>query len=218
MGLWYSLGRELAGAWRSVSYDVNQQVSSHRAAKLAMADTAELARPYLRRVVAQRQQRHLAATTGVALLVAGGAAGTYLAVAGGLAALTADPLDQPVAAPAPPAVEQTRLGAPRTAAPSAGTREGRPARRPAPVPAPLLAEPALIAGTSAAVPSRQAESTPTPSGSPTPSPNASPTPLPNASPSPSAVRPSPSYSAVYTDKLGRTTGTPSWVGRTGTER
>ena len=42
VGLWKTVRREVAGAWRSARYDVDRHVGHHRAIKLRQAETAEI--------------------------------------------------------------------------------------------------------------------------------------------------------------------------------
>jgi hypothetical protein len=102
LNLWHALRRECVGAWRSVRYDVH----THRATKLRGAFTEEF-EPGRPRVPAQSR---LIPVSGVALLLAGGTAGAFLAISGGLAALDTGtpPPDRPatVAAGPEPVVSQ----------------------------------------------------------------------------------------------------------------
>jgi hypothetical protein len=102
VGLWNSVRREVIGVVRSARYDVNRHVGMHRAKKLCHADTAEFAV----REIRTHHRRRMVTAGGVGLLVAGGAAGTYLAVVGSIAALTAGVADQPPAPVAAPAARQ----------------------------------------------------------------------------------------------------------------
>ncbi|GIJ68669.1 hypothetical protein [Virgisporangium ochraceum] len=79
MNLWHALRRECAGAWRSVRYDL----ATHRSARLAGAYTEEF-QPSDPPVPAPSR---LVPLTGVTLLLIGGAAGAFLAISGGLAAI-----------------------------------------------------------------------------------------------------------------------------------
>jgi hypothetical protein len=187
VGLWHTVRREVAGAWRSARYDVLRQIGVYRAAKLLTAETTELARADLigyrhRQRSGVRSPQRVVATTGVALLVAGGAAGTYLAVAGGLAALTADPLAPTVAAPAPPAMSASRPA-------SAGTAAKRAVpRRPAPQPA--LIQPRTATGPNPVTEVDQATviTTPSPGHEPEATPTSPPSEPPvSSSPSPSVT-------------------------------
>jgi hypothetical protein len=185
VGLWHTVGREVAGASRSARYDVLRQLGLYRAAKLLTAETTELARAdfiaYRHRHRSGVQPPHrVVAATGVALLVAGGAAGMYLAVAGGLAALTADPLAPTVAAPAPPAVTAARPASTGSAA-----KRSVPRR---PAPQPVLIQPRTITGPDPVTAVGEATGT---APKPSHEPEAAPTSTPLASPSPSpSVTPS----------------------------
>jgi len=237
VGLWKTVRREVAGAWRSARYDVDRHVGHHRAIKLQRAETAEIV---VREIVWQRRpspgrhhrspdlpwagrrpatsvqdkavpgkavpgkgvpgkampstallqktgkagqprrepRRRAVATTGVALLVAGGAAGTYLAVAGSLAGVNAnasgsDPVGtQPMAAvpnqlPTNATTPKAQRNHRRAAAAPAKPADIRPV-----VPPPLTTAAATAA---APTPTQSIEATPTPSETPTPSPSVSPT-------------------------------------------
>jgi hypothetical protein len=199
--LWLKVHREVAGAWRSACYDVARHATRKRVVRLRMAETADFGPRHHRGQHVMRSsyrsrpaRSRAAATTGVALLVAGGAAGTYLAVAGSLAALQAEPYDGPVAAPAAPA-------------PAAGSAPS--AIRP-PVPAPTQVRPQVRRTTAAPVLAMPevappvtlpAQQTTDPESTPTPSPSASPTA--STSPSPSVSSPSPSPSGTRHSKWGR---------------
>jgi hypothetical protein len=173
VGLWHTVRREVAGAWRSARYDVDRAVGRHRATRLRHAETTELSPRDL-----PRRRYRIASTGGVVLLVAGGAAGTYLAVAGSLTALRT-PVDvdaAPVAAPVEPS-SPIEIHPPAPAPAPKRVMAGRPGRRPAP--APVLANPVnspVVVVTSTA---RQPESTPT--ASPTPSPSVTPSSTPSES-------------------------------------
>jgi hypothetical protein len=170
--MWHTLRREMAGAWRSVRYDLD----SHRAAKLAGAFTEE----FEPSTHTGSGPSRLVPLTGVALLLAGGAAGAVLAINGGLSALGTDsppPLaDRPAAAATAGAAQQTA----QAAAPVQPSRPGTPprpdSRRSTPPPSPPFevgtptAAP-IVEGTDA-----PPSATPTPTGSagsPTGSPSVS---------------------------------------------
>ncbi|MGI5237142.1 hypothetical protein [Dactylosporangium sp. CA-139066] len=195
MGLWLKVHREVAGAWRSACYDISRHATRKRSVRLRMAETADFGPRHHRgqHVMRGPYRNRVAATTGVALLVAGGAAGTYLAVAGSLAALRPEPYEAPVAAPAAPAPAGGSPSAIRPPAP-APTQIRPQVRRT--TQAPVLAAPEIPAPVS--VPTQQTtapESTPTPSASPNPSET--------ASPSPSVSSSSPSPTATKSSKWGR---------------
>jgi hypothetical protein len=208
VGLWKTVRREVAGAWRSARYDVDRHVGHHRAIKLEQAETAEIVvrqivwqhRPSPHRrdrpvempwagrqprpvpaITPKAPRRRTVAATGVALLVAGGAAGTYLAVAGSLAGVKADahdPAGQPLAAPV----------SSKKSPVSASTPQARPDRHTHRRAAAAPAKPADIPPVAQPVPTptRSIEATPTPSASPastpTPSPSVSTTTTDDASP------------------------------------
>jgi hypothetical protein len=199
VGLWLKVHREVTGAWRSACYDMYRHVGRRRDVRLRMAETAEYG-PRSHRgqhVMRASTRSRAAATTGVALLVAGGAAGTYLAVAGSLAALQPEPYEAPVAAPAAPAVAPNP--APSLIRPPAPQpTQVRPQVRRTTEPPQVLAMPEIPAPVE--VPTQQTtepESTPTPSATP------SATPSETASPSPSVTASSPSPSPTKRSKWGR---------------
>jgi hypothetical protein len=200
--LWLKVHREVAGAWRSACYDMYSHASRRRSVRLRMAETAEYGPRHHRgqHVMRASNRSRAAATTGVALLVAGGAAGTYLAVAGSLAALAPEPYEAPVAAPAAPT--PGALDAPSLIRPPAPQpTQVRPQVRRT-VPPQVLAMPEVPAP--ATVPTQQ---TTDPESTPTPSPSATPaaTPTETASPSPSVSSPSPSPSWTKRSKRGQST-------------
>jgi hypothetical protein len=133
--VWHTLRREYAGAWRSVRYDL----ASRRAAKLAVAFTEEFAPgtppvPTPSRVVP---------LTGVALLLAGGAAGAFVAISGGLAAVDSAPpapTPPPAAAPAEPGTGTTTPSAAPSQAPARRPGTNR-TPGPGPIPAPIVSVP-----------------------------------------------------------------------------
>ena len=135
--MWHALRRECTGAWRSVHYDL----ASRRAAKLAGAFTEEFA-PSSPPVPTPSRLVPLA---GVALLLAGGAAGAFVAISGGLAAVTAD--DRPAACRPAAAAPDPGYGI-GTTTPSIPPSQP-PARRPGvyrtpqpgPAPAPAVTSP-----------------------------------------------------------------------------
>ena len=212
MGLWRTVRREVTGAWRSARYDVDRHIGHHRATKLQRAETAEMVvrqivwqnrpspRPHHRstelpwagrRPAAplsplpqpKKPRRRAVATTGVALLVAGGAAGTYLAVAGSLVGMNADaqePVGPPLAAPATPTTVPAAASTPRATTSPAQRSHRRAAAAPIqPADIPPVGPPAAPA------PTKSIEATPTPASTltadPTPSPSASATPSPSVS-------------------------------------
>jgi hypothetical protein len=165
VSLWDALHRECSGAWRSVRYDM----ATRRAAKLAGAFTEEFA-PSGPPVPTPSR---LVPLTGVALLLAGGAAGVFVAISGGLAAVTTDE-PQPSSAPAAAAPAPTSAapnGNPSGAAPSQPPPRRPGAARtpePGPVPAPILSIPVTEGSVLPTDPSVEASSV-----SPEPSPSAS---------------------------------------------
>lgn len=163
MSLWHAMHRECTGAWRSVRYDL----ATRRAAKLAGAFTEEFA-PSGPPVPTPSR---LVPLTGVALLLAGGAAGVFVAINGGLAAVTAEdpqPSSPPAVAAAAPA--------PASVAPPSTPPSRPPARRPGavrtpepgPAPAPALSIPVTEGSVLPTGPSVEASS-----ASPEPTPSAS---------------------------------------------
>lgn len=130
---------------------------------------AEPAKP----VAPIKQRRRAVATTGVALLVAGGAAGTYLAVAGSLVGVNHDRQDPPLAAPKDPkAPKESPVSSHTTTSP---TQRSHRAAAPAPI-KPADIRP-VVPPAPAPAPSKSIEATPTPSATtsatPTPSPSVS---------------------------------------------
>jgi hypothetical protein len=198
VGLWRIVRGELGGTWRSARYDVHRRLAVRRALRLASAETTELpgaavtmAAPRRRRPATRRpygeppRPRRMVASTGVALLVAGGAAGTYLAVAGTLTALTRVPPVPSAGGPAPQPVVATE--AHRLPASTAGRRvpaaPARPIRGTSAEPA---ANPVLPAPTTAGAPTTEGSPAATSSETPSPSPSAPPSSSPEPSPSVSA--------------------------------
>jgi hypothetical protein len=192
VGLWLKVHREVTGAWRSACYDVYRQVSRRKLAQLLTDETTEFAARHRARDVPRRPRR-VAATSGVALLVAGGAAGTYLAVAGSLTALRMPPPVSVAAAAAPTFTAPDVAGAAGSTAVEAPPTHARPQVRRSAAP-PVLAMPA-------APPPAGGPTTNTPESTPTPS--ASPSPSVPASASPSASAPSPTRTASKTPKQGQ---------------
>jgi hypothetical protein len=255
VGLWHSVRREVAGAWRSARYDVDRRVGAHRQQRFAQAETAELVRQVVwRRPAAHRRgpgeapsprrrtpaemaainaamhiempwagrrstegspatgtprhaqgpatppweqpqqkpvhrRRKVAAAAGIGMLVAGGAAGTYLAVAGTLVGVIPDGSDgtvPPVAAPALPGVPSGASPQENQAGPNNHPADHAPrAAAPAPISVDDDSRAALPVSTPAP---RVPESTPTAPTSPAPTPSLSVTPShsPTAVPTPSA--------------------------------
>ncbi|GGM80615.1 hypothetical protein ACFFX1_48760 [Dactylosporangium sucinum] len=192
MALWHKVRRELAGAWRSARYDVTRHRRRRLMVRLAGAETAEFGpRGHRGLHVAKRPPRRIAAGAGVALLVAGGAAGTYLAVAGSLTALRPGPAQPPAAQPAAPAPATATVPVPRTN-PLPNPTQPRPqVRRTTPkqvIALPPIGQPQPVPTTN------EPESTLTPSPSPSES---------SPSPSPSVRDVSPSSSASKHPKWGQ---------------
>jgi hypothetical protein len=197
VGLWRIVRGELAGAWRSARYDVHRHLEERRELRLATAETTELPgasvvraapRPRLtpRRPHGEPPRpRRVLANTGVALLVAGGAAGTYLAVAGTLTALTRNPAVPSAAGTAPQpqvATEARRLptSVPGRRAPAAPARPLHGAT------AQPAANPVVPAATTAGAPTTEGSPAATGTDTPCPSPSAQPSTSPEPSPSVSA--------------------------------
>ncbi|WP_426506549.1 hypothetical protein ACPPVO_51335 [Dactylosporangium sp. McL0621] len=196
MRLLLKVHREVAGAWRSACYDMYRHANRRRAVRLRMAETAEYGPRHHRgqHVMRASNRNRAAATTGVALPVGGGAAGTYLAVAGSLAALQTEPYEAPVAAPAAPA-PGTGSAPSLIRPPAPQPTQVRPQVRRTTPPA-VLAMPEVPAP--ADVPTQQ---TTDPESTPTPSPSA--TPSETTGPSPSVSSSSPSPSPTKRSKWGR---------------
>src|SRR4051812_1219155 len=187
MNMWNAVHREMSGAWHSLRYDLDL----HRAAKLASAYTEELNPP---EAVASARTRAVA-RWGVGMLFVGGAAGAYLAIGGGLAALGTDQAwfeaDQVgVASWAPQSAQADRQAPAQTA-----DRPGPPRR------IGTAAQPARPAAGTA----HQAAALPPLEGSPAPRLSPSAKPSPSTKPSPSA-KPSPGPSASAAPTHPATTG------------
>lgn len=172
MNLWHALRRECTGALRSVRYDL----ATHRAGKVAGAYTEEF-QPGPPVPTPSR----LVPLTGVTLLLVGGAAGAFLAISGGVAALggpEAPPRAQQYAAAA--SMSQSGADNPRSDATPVTPRRAAGGARPSPTPTPgastppAPAPPPVIEGTS-----------PVPSASVSPSAGSS---APSTSASPSAAQ------------------------------
>jgi hypothetical protein len=181
------LHREIVGAVLSIRYDLERRRHKRRADALARAETADYSRIALdprrpqrgpRLEPQRRQQRRVVAPAGVALLVAGGAAGTYLAVAGSLTAITTDPPGTPVAQPVPPTATSGPVATTGTS-PKRPAKVRRPDRRPAvPVPVPVPAVvvtpgPTVIPGGGTPENTKPPQPTPSASATATPTPTAS---------------------------------------------
>lgn len=192
MELWFNVHREVTGAWRSACYDIYRQLSQRKQTHLLTDETAEFA-VRNRAGSPPRRPRRVAATGGVALLVAGGAAGTYLAVAGSLTALRTPPAVA-IAAAEPTATAATRevTGNAPSLEPSAQPTAARPQPRRS-TPPPVLAMP--VAPPAKVPTSNSPESTPTPTASPSPSVS--------VGPSPSASVLSPTRTDPKTPKRGQ---------------
>ncbi len=197
MTLNFKLHREIVGAVLSVRHDREQRREKRRSDALAKADTADYSRIALdprrpqrgpRLQPQQRQQRRVVAPAGVALLVAGGAAGTYLAVAGSLTAITADPPGTPVAQPVPPASTSGPVTTTGTS-PRRPSHVRRPDRRPAiPVPAVVVTPGTATVIPGGGTPENTRPPEPTPSAAATPTPTPTSTPAASASASASPTR------------------------------
>jgi hypothetical protein len=193
---------ELTGAYRSLRYDLVRRSDP------AQERTDVLYPEYdAYEKEDRRQPRRLALAGGVGLVVAGGVAGTYFAVAGGLGALLAGtPATGNDSPPRPPAASPSAAGA-QPATPTAQTTvlDGSPPAGPArggagatpanhvPAAVPTKRVPAPVNSTVIALPS-------CPCDAPLPTPNA-PSPTPSDSPSPS---PSPSVNDSQTPWAGHT--------------
>jgi hypothetical protein len=200
MNMWRRTRTEMAGAWRSVRYDMGQRPAEPSAGpdvtSTGMSTFGGAVGP------ATGSPRRLVTVSAFGVLAAAGAAGTYFAVAGGLGALlTEKPAaaqPNPLAAAAPPAGDTSTasigLGpASRPDAPAPAATPVATAAAPAAVPSRVLPHGARVA------PERAKPAAPRPCACPAPpvptptdpvSPSASPSPSPSpsesASPSPSA--------------------------------
>jgi len=173
------IGQELAGAWRSVRYDVARRASPSRQPTEVL---------YPEYDAYQRPPRRWYAAVGLGALVAAGIAAVYVAVAGGLGALLS-----PIASAVPglgggaPAVRSTGTGAP-AARPPVGPSASRVTR--APVRHAAASRPAEAPAVAPSVTSTCPCPAPVPtpqSASPTPEHTTSPPPSPSVTPSPSAT-------------------------------
>ncbi|MER7009323.1 hypothetical protein ABT297_40625 [Dactylosporangium sp. NPDC000555] len=215
MGLWLKVHREVAGAWRSACYDVCRHANRRRAAQQRLAETAEVGprRHRGQHVMHGAYRNRVAATTGVALLVAGGAAGTYLAVASSLAPLRPEPYETPVAAPAAPATSPgSAPSAIRPAAPQPTQARPQAHRNTSPqlVVVPEVPAPPRVVGE---LPTQQ---TTAPESAPAPSPSVSPSETAGPSPSVSGLWPSPSW--TNPSKRGQITNDDATSGQSGDGR
>jgi hypothetical protein len=222
MSLWRRTRTEVAGAWRSLRYDLDRRTDDGAAPATTGPDvTSTGMSTFGGSVAAQlpggyddefpRRPRRAVAVSAFAALAVAGAAGSYFAVVHGLGSLLAEKPAAAEAQPyplvaAPPAADHARMGRGSTPLP------GRPARTTAVAPRTAAAAPAtprLTATGRVTVPVRRpstcdclAPPVPTPTApSPSPSPSASPSPSHSAdgsvSPSPSA---SPTSSATFVGK------------------
>jgi hypothetical protein len=179
------IGRELAGAWRSVRYDLTRPPDPGKQSTDVL---------YPQYDAYQRPPRRWYGAAGLGLVMAAGVAATYVGVAGGLGALLT-PIRAAVpglgtSAPehAQPAITGTpdagRVAGPASAKPGTSPAARRPSGAPAPAaPAGVavpLAQPSCLCP--APVPTPQTPSpTPSDSPSPTPSPSVSHSPSPASS-------------------------------------
>lgn len=177
-----NVGREMAGAWRSLRYDLTRR-----------PERAEVDGPtdviYPEYEQSERPRRRLLAATTFGVLALAGAAGTYFAVVNGLGALVSDESPPPdplpaVAEPGRPAPQgpaaapsaSTPANAPDAATkPTKGATTGKaPVRPPAPSPTCACVTPPVPRPTS-----------PPPVGqSPDPAPSATPSESPSTTPQP----------------------------------
>ena len=170
------IGRELAGAWRSVRYDLTRSPNPSRQPTEVLYPEYDAYR---------RPPRRWYAAAGLGALVASGVAAVYVVVAGGLGALLS-----PIASAIPglgggaPAVRSTETGAPavqKQVAPSAV----RPARTPVRHATPVPSRPAEMQVAPLAQPTPVPLPTPESTSSPSTGHSTSPSPAPPVTPSPS---------------------------------
>lgn len=191
------VGREVAGAWRSLQYDM-----ARRPEPAAVDVTTDVLYPEYE--ASERPRRKLLAATTFGMLSLAGAAGTYFAVVNGLAALpTEEPAGQPHALPA--VAPSTPVGAPPQPAATPGTPPAtaqvgtatttaprKPSPRPAkPAPGGVVAPPAPSPTCACVTPPVPRPTNPPPattppphSPSPTPADPTTPPPDPTESPTP----------------------------------
>ncbi|SDZ06861.1 hypothetical protein SAMN05444365_105150 [Micromonospora pattaloongensis] len=181
MSTWQGVRREMAGAWRSLRYDLTRRAAAKRRAERPVAGENG------------HRARRLLAMAAFGLLAVVGATGTYFGVVAGLGALLS--ASQPPVEPVPAAVRPDRPVTEDVAL------TPDPTRHPAVSASPAPARP----GTPSPSPSRESGRVPAPA-SPSPSaartpftpPRTSPTTVPSSS-SPSATpSPTPSASAPAT--------------------
>lgn len=178
------IGRELAGLWRSVRYDLARRTSLSRQRTEVLHPEYDAYR---------RPPRRWWAAVGLGALVAALVTAVYLAAAGGLGALLSPIVDAvPGGHPAPPAVRPVWSGAPARSTPSGRVSAGahgavarHPSSAPAGTPPAPDAEAAQPVLAPVPVPSCQC-----PAPVPTPaSPSATPSNSPSATGSPSVSHP-----------------------------
>jgi hypothetical protein len=208
MNLWRRTRTELAGAWRSVRYDMG-----HRPAEPAEGPdvTSTGMSTFAGAAPIPEQRRRLVAVSAFGVLAVAGAAGAYFVVDGGLVAgKPAEAQPYPLAAAAPPADDSSTAGMGQGPA-SVGRPAADAANAPAVDPVASVAAPAPLPSrglprVSRVTPERAKPPAPQPCACPTspvptptqpsesPSASPSPSPSPSESPSPSASA-SPSTSA-----------------------
>jgi hypothetical protein len=188
---WGWMQREIAGALRSVRYDMDRR-AEERDGEPGRSDTW-FTEPVPQRdstMRAAREPRRILAAAGVASIIVASAAGTYFAVAGGLGMLIADAAGVPVVPQAVPMMPLAPIPqlADKKATHRVHVKKAEPTTAAATVASPVptttprvVARPApLPEGTSTTAPPRH---TPVPESTRTVTPSNSP----SASPSPSAV-------------------------------
>lgn len=179
MRFWALTRREAVGVMRSLRYDLGRRDALSRQRTQVL---------YPQYDAYERPMRRGFAVTGVGLAVAGAAAGTYLAVAGGLFGVVSQhtPIEPVEAGPAPNQAAARPAGAVggRHAVPDPPSLPVRPAvpehtRVPLP-PEPVRVEPSCICALPVPVPTPNA-----PSATPSTTEDSSPSPTPTDSPTPS---------------------------------
>jgi hypothetical protein len=178
VSIWRAVRRDVAGARRSLRYDLAREIP-------APDDETELIYPEFE--AHERRPRRRALGAGwVGVLVLSGAVGTYFAVVGGLGALL-DERAAPALDPLP-AVADGQAATPTAASPAAATSTTRPSpppRRPATT-AVLATSPRVTASSTCTC---VTPPVPTPASPPPPAPSVSPSST--GSPSPTPPDPTP---------------------------
>jgi hypothetical protein len=195
MGMWMMLRTEFGGAVRSIGYDLRQRVSGRSDMAFPEYDA------YMRR------PRRALYGGGIAVLAAGGVAGTYFALAGGLGGLIlgdhgTHPVGRPdqataTAAAHAPAPATTTTGPAVPPAGASPSPSGKAAHKARVVPSPGVPQPSPDPSATKPKPHPSASTSPRPTKSDSPSP----APDPSVSPSGEPSDPQPSPSATSAGEL-----------------